>query len=182
MGDVNETFSLEGRRIPGQRRGRSWSEPMTSLQTPTAATFFFHVFLSFASCHSRWCASRWLKSAACQGRHISERHKTCRNINKQQAADSSQVTRGRLGLGGVGERAVEVSSSGFAETRGRQDKVYQVISQFKLLLGQRANWDTMCQMIRARVGPSGALPQLCGIWGNYGARWCTCKQLHNKIY
>lgn len=125
----------------------------------------FHVLLSFASCHSRWCASHRLKSAPCQGRHISERHKTCRNINKQQAADSSQVTRGRLGLRGGGRRAVEVSSSGFAEPCRRQDKVYQVISQFKLLLGQRANWDAGCQMIRVRVGPGGALPQLCGIWG-----------------
>lgn len=59
---------------------------------------------------------------------------------------------------------VEVSSSGFAETGGRQDKVYQVISQFKLLLGQRANWDAVCQMICALVGPSSALLQLCGIW------------------
>lgn len=78
--------------------------------------FFSHVLLSFASCHSRRCASRWLKSAACQGRHISERHKTCRNINKQQATDSSQATRGRLGLGG-GRCAVEVSSSGPEEDK-----------------------------------------------------------------
>ena len=67
---------------------------------PPPFFLFFNVLLSFASCHSQWCVSRWLKSAACQGRHISERHKTCRNINKQQAADSSQVTRGRLGLQG----------------------------------------------------------------------------------
>lgn len=61
---------------------------------------------------------------------------------------------------------VEVSS-GFAENHGRQDKVYQVISQFKLLLGQRANWDAASQIIRVRVGPSGALPPCSWVafWG-----------------
>lgn len=54
--------------------------------------------------------------------------------------------RGRLGLWGDAVQ-VEVSSSGFSETQGRQDKVYQVISKFKLLLGQQGNWDTVCQMI-----------------------------------
>lgn len=41
MWDVNETFSLEGRRILGQRQGRSWSEPMTS---PTILSFSFFLF------------------------------------------------------------------------------------------------------------------------------------------
>lgn len=157
MWDVNETFSLEGRRIPGQRRGRSWSEPMTSLPILSfLLLFFFFVLLTFASCHSRRYAAGWLKSALCQGRHISERHKTCRNINKQQAADSSQAPiparrdEGKVRtLGGC--CAVEVSSSGFTETQGRQDKVYQVIAQFKLLLGQQGNWDAVCQMICACV-------------------------------
>lgn len=149
MWDVNETFSLEGRRIPGQRRGWSSSEPMTSLPI-----FFF--VLTFASCHSRRYAACWLKSAACHGRHISERHKTCRNINKQQAADSSQAAvpvrrdEGKVRTRG-GCCAVEVSSSGFTETQRRQDKVYQVISQFKLLLGQPGNGDPVCQMISACV-------------------------------
>lgn len=114
--------------------------------------FFFLVLLTFASCHSLRYVASWLKSALCQGRHISERHKTCRNINKQQATDSSQApiparrNEGKVRtLGGC--CAVEVSSSGFSETQGRQDKVYQVISKFKLLLGQQGNWDTVCQMI-----------------------------------
>lgn len=131
---VNETFSLEGRRIPGRRRGRSWSEPMTS---PTIlSSFLFSIFFvlrTLPSCHSLRYVASWLKSALCQGRHISGRHKTCRNINKQQAADSFQaamVARRDEGkvrtLGGC--CAVEVSSPGFTETQGRQDKVYQVIA------------------------------------------------------
>ena len=120
--DVNETFSLEGRRIPspGQRQGRTSSEPMTSPPF-LFFSFFFSPPPTFSSCHSRWCEAGWLKSALCQGRHISERHKTCRNINKQQAADSSQALRLAMGdegkvrtLGGC--LAVEVSSSGFRKT------------------------------------------------------------------
>lgn len=46
MWDVNETFSLEGRRILGQRQGRSWSKPMTSL--PILFFFFLSFLLSLA--------------------------------------------------------------------------------------------------------------------------------------
>lgn len=66
-------------------------------------------------------------------------------------------------------------SSGFVENHGRQDKVYQVISQFKLLLGQRANWDAACQMIRARVGPSGA-PSPAAVW-HLGELWSQMMHL-----
>lgn len=150
---------------------------------PTNSSFpSFLVLLAFASCHSLWYAASWLKSALCQGRHISERHKTCRNINKQQAADSSQAPiparrdEGKVRtLGGC--CAVEVSSSGFTETQGRQDKVYQVIAQFKLLLGQQGNWDAVCQMICACV-----LMQVYGTWGNNRDRWWTCYQLQTKVY
>lgn len=156
MWDVNETFSLEGRRILGQRQGRSWSEPMTSQPILSFSLFFFFVLRTFPSCHSLRYVASWLKSALCQGRHISERHKTCRNINKQQAADSSPAPmparrdEGKVRtLGGC--CVVEVSSSGFTETQGRQDKVYQVIAQFKLLLGQQGHWDAGCQRICACV-------------------------------
>lgn len=137
-----------------RREENPWSETRPDLiwanDIPTNSFFpsFFFFLLTFTSCHSLRYAAGWLKSALCQGRHISERHKTCRNINKQQAADSSQAPiparrdEGKVRtLGGC--CAVEVSSSGFSETQGRQDKVYQVITQFKLLLGQQGNWGTL---------------------------------------
>lgn len=92
--DVNETFSLEGRRIPGQRRGWSQWHPHRFFLSPSPSSFFFFFLLSLLlspAVTSPQNAAGWLKSALCQGRHISERHNTCRNINKQQAADSSQA-------------------------------------------------------------------------------------------
>lgn len=102
MWDVNETFSLEGRRILRQRQGRSWSEPMTS---PPILFFFYPFFvpLAFPPAVSL-CGMRWADwNQHCVRAVISlERHKTCRNINKQQAADSTQAPMAARRDGGEG--------------------------------------------------------------------------------
>lgn len=86
--------------------------------------------------------------------------------------------RGRLGLWGDA-----VSSSGFAETPPRQDKVYQVIAQFKLLLGQQGIWEAVCQMISACVRVISCV-RVCvcgwacaGVWhlGKESAASLSCK-------
>lgn len=69
MWDVNETFSLEGRRILGQRWG---PELIRANDIPTDCFSFFFSY-TFPSCHSLWYVASWWKSALCQGHHISRK-------------------------------------------------------------------------------------------------------------
>ncbi|CAK6951094.1 hypothetical protein E3U43_004328%2C partial [Scomber scombrus] len=70
--------------------------------------------------------------------------------------------------------AVEVSSSGFTETQGRQDKVYQVIAQFKLLLGQQGHWDVGCQRICAASQHSSMFSSICLLSIDQPSRASVC--------
>lgn len=115
--DVNETFSLEGRRILGQRWGPSQWHPHRLFS-------FFFLLLTLSPAVTpcgMWQADG---NQHCVRAVISpERHKTCRNINKQQAAWqlslAAMPASGEEGkvrtLGGC--CGVEVSSSGFTATQ-----------------------------------------------------------------
>lgn len=174
MWDVNETFSLEGRRVPGQRRGWSWSEPMTSL--PIFPPSIFLSLLSLAVTlggmwRADWNQQRVMAVISQKDIKHAETSVSNRPLTALRWRSRWGEMRGRLGLGGA---AVQLKCLLQASQRPREDKIKSIrLSPSSSCFSDSQATGTPYVRWSLRACVSDLMRrcvQVCGIWGNYQQR------------